>query len=95
MAKNKAHKAVQDYAKQIDGSLLYSDKARKLFIDDLKAKIKDVNKEFTRCGNVELSGWNLSKGQDKVVAVDSNFYMTIYQVNHEFYIDLEGQATVS
>lgn len=76
IAKNKAHSEIQNFVRHYNG-MLVDIHGKTLVKSAIVQKIKEVNNQFTRCNNIELSGWN---HLDEVIAVDGNFILAFKEV---------------
>lgn len=72
--KNKAHEALQNFAKKYD-SLVMDEANLARVIEKLKEKTMIVNRTFTRCQDIDIREHRYARFDEVAVYVDSNFNM--------------------
>jgi len=94
--KNKAHEAVQDFARQYEKCLIDEPQFFQL-VQNTRDKIAEVNKEFKRCQDIELH-FLTHTDHSFSFSVESNFSFSVYEVKryetatsgHDWGRDLTG-----
>ena len=82
--KNKAHKAMQDFARLNDCMLLLSKESLDKFIAHFKQKLEWANATFKRCQDLEFSGSNRYDGTRLYnLSIEGNYVAVIYRVKNE------------
>ncbi len=76
--KNKAHEAVQEYARQYT-KCLFDEPQFFQFVNKMKVKISEVNLEFKRCTDINLEFRKLHN-DTFIFSVESNFSFSVYEV---------------
>lgn len=76
--KNKAHEELQQFVAQFNKCLIDDDQLV-LLKSAVKQKIVEINNEYTRCKNIELSGWMNLPNCD-TIGVDGNFVLSIKKI---------------
>lgn len=76
--KNKAHKAVQEYARQYNKCLM-DEPSFFQFVNEMKEKIAEVNSKFKRCQDIDLQFRKMHDGTF-IFNVESNFSFSVYEV---------------
>ena len=76
--KNKAHEAVQEYARQYNKCLMDEPQFFQ-FAQNMKDKIAEINSKFKRCQDIELQFRKLYD-ETYIFSVESNFSFSVYEV---------------
>ena len=74
--KNKAHKEIQAYVKRFHHMLIDAE-TKELIKNSIRAKLDQVNAKYTRCQDIDLSGYLYDHER---IAIDGNFYIDIEAV---------------
>lgn len=83
--RNLAEKAVQEYAREVDATLVYGDEARNSFIENFKEKVKEINTKYPRCRPMSAYTWNHGFSEISVsLCVDGVTQIEFNEVKHEF-----------
>ena len=76
--KNKAHEELQQFALQYNDCLIDDAMLKKLKAD-LNTQIACVNSKYSKCKDIELSGWRNTPGHE-AIAIDGNFIIQVKKI---------------
>ncbi|WP_347839293.1 hypothetical protein [uncultured Draconibacterium sp.] len=76
--KNKAHEQIQEFVRTFNCNLV-DEKEKAKTIEAINSKLEEVNKTFTRCNDIRLSGWI---HENETIAIDGNFILTFKEVKN-------------
>jgi hypothetical protein len=82
-SRNNLDKAVKDFVKTQDNTLLQGSDQRAHFINSIIRKVQDLSAEFPRCKKVNADLWEDRHEKTQRVGASSVFTICIYPVDRE------------
>lgn len=82
--KNKAEKAVQQFARELNGTLVYGDDNIEVFVRNFRSKVDEINTQFPRCRDIDTSYTRYINTPGHWVSAIDVARISFHEVKHEF-----------